>query len=119
MMEDAVVTLLTSRLDSIDRSIRDEKRESAESRRRVYQKLEDQERKFEMVIARLTELERVTSTMAPTIKELVALRMQVDAAGKLGNFLWGAGRHIIAAAVGLVAAWAWFSGFISNLLSGK
>lgn len=118
-MDDAIVTLLTSRLDSIDRSISEEKRESAESRRRVYQKLEDQERKFEMVIARLTELERVTTNMAPTVKELVALQMQVAAAGRLGNALWGAGKYIISAAVGLAGAWAWFSGFVSNLFSGR
>lgn len=113
-MEDALVALLTSRLDSIDRSISEEKRDSAESRRRVYEKLEHQDRKIEKILNRLEALEDVTSSMSPTIAEFVTMKTQVVGAGRLGSMLWKAGGYIMTAAVSFASAWAWITGFFSG-----
>lgn len=119
VMEDAFVRMLTSRLDSIDRAISEEKRSSAESRKRVYEKLESQDRQFEVVLRRISELERVTTAMSPTIKEFVTLQAQVAAAGKIGSVLWDFGKYVMAGAAGVAAAWAWLSGYLSSLFSGR
>ena len=115
MMQDAFVAMLTSRLDTIDRSISEEKRDSAESRRRVYNKLEEQDRKIEAVLTRLTELERVTSSMSPTVAEYIEYKSQVKGAGKLGRFLWFLGGYILTGAATAASTWVWAKGYFASL----
>lgn len=113
-MDDAHVTLIMGRLDSIERSIVEEKRDSAESRRRVYEKLEgqdrslqQQDRKLERIDTRVETLEKAILTMSPTVAEFVTMKTQAQGAGKLGKFVWSAGKLVIAGAASAAATWAW------------
>lgn len=115
-MQDAFVAMLTSRLDTIDRSISEEKRDSAESRRRVYAKLEEQDKKVEAILRRLSDLEQVTSSMSPTVAEYIEYKSQVKGAGKLGKFLWTLGGYILTIAATAASSWAWAKGYFSSLI---
>ena len=111
-MESNLVTLLTSRLDSIDRAISEEKRDSADSRRRMYEKLEAQDRMMEKVLVRLEPLEALTSPMSPTVSEFVTMKTQVQGAGKAGLFLWRAGGFLLSVAAGAAGMLAYVKGFL-------
>lgn len=114
MMDQAVVSLITGRLDSIDRAINEERRDSAESRRRVYEKLEGQDSKLERLDARVETLERTILTMSPTVAEFVDYKAQVRGAGRLGRFLWVCGGFLLTAASSFVAAYAWLAGLFTS-----
>lgn len=113
-MDQAIVTLLTNRLDSIDRSIAEERRDSAESRRRVYDKLENQDNKLERIDARVEVLEKALLTMSPTVAEFVTTKEQIRGAGKLGAVLWKIGGFLLAAASGAVGVLAWAQGLFTS-----
>lgn len=113
-MDQSLVTLISGQLESINRSIADERRDSAESRRRVYEKLEKQDEKLERFDARMQTLENAILTMSPTVAEFVTMKTQAQGAGKLGVFVWSTGKVVIATAAGAAATWAWLAGFFSS-----
>lgn len=111
---DNLVTLITSRLDSIDRTMHEDRREAAESRKQVYDKLEEQSSHIALIGSRVQTLEKAIVDMSPTVAEFVTMKAQVQGAGKLGTGLWTIGSWVLTAAVGFVSAWAWLQGFFSN-----
>ena len=113
-MDQALVTMISGQLDSINRSIADERRDSAESRRRVYEKLEGQDKSLERLDARVQTLENAILTMSPTVAEFVTMKAQAHGAGKLGKFLWLSGKLLLAAAASAVTTWAWVAGLFGS-----
>ena len=113
-MDASVVALITSRLESIDRSITEERRDSAESRRRVYQKLDQQGHAIAEMWSRVEALEKSMNEMSPTVAEFVTRKTQVVTAGKLGLGLWKLGGVILTAAAGFAGALAWLQGFFTD-----
>lgn len=113
-MDQALVTMISGQLDSINRSIADERRDSAESRRRVYEKLEQQDQKLERLDARVQTLENAILTMSPTVAEFVTMKAQAQGAGKLGKFVWSSGKIVIAMAASAAGTWAWVAGFFGS-----
>lgn len=120
-MDQSIVTLITNRLDSIDRSIAEERRDSADSRRRVYEKLESQDakldsqdRKLERFDARLETLEKALLTMSPAVADYVQTKQKVVGAGRLGAGLWRLGGFVLTAASGAAGYWAWMQGLFTT-----
>lgn len=113
-MDQALVTMISGQLDSINRSIADERRDSAESRRRVYEKLEKQDDSLTRLDARVQTLETAILTMSPTVAEFVTMKTQAQTAGKLGVFVWSTGKVVIATVAGAAATWAWLAGFFGS-----
>ncbi len=113
-MDASVVALIANRLDSIDRSITEERRDSAESRRRVYEKLEEQGHDISVISSRVETLEKSINEMTPTVAEFVTYKTQVKVAGSLGSFLWKLGGYILAMASASTAAYVWLQGFFTT-----
>lgn len=113
-MDASVVSLITSRLDSIDRSISEERRDSAESRSRVYEKLEKQGQDLGLISSRVETLEKSINDMSPTVAEFVSYKTNVKVAGSLGQFLWKFGGWVLATASALAASYAWLQGFFTS-----
>lgn len=105
-MQDAHVTLILDRLGSIERSIENEKRDSSESRRRVYEKLETLDKKQDITDMRVEKLEQAITSMSPTVAEFLNYKAQVAGAGRLGKALWRLGGVILGAAAALSAYWS-------------
>lgn len=104
-MQDAHVALILDRLGSIERSIENEKRDSSESRRRVYEKLETLDKKQDITDLRVEKLEQAITSMSPTVAEFLNYKAQVTGAGKLGKFLWWVGGIVLGAAATAAAYW--------------
>lgn len=100
------MTLIIDRLSSIERSIENERRDGAESRRRTYDKLETLDKKQDMTDMRIEKLEQAITSMSPTVAEFLNYKAQVTGAGKLGKFLWWVGGIVLGAAATAAAYWS-------------
>lgn len=110
MAESAEVQL--ARLEEQTKSLRemlgtlvDEMRTAAQGRRVIYEKLENAERGMIHIGHRLDKLEASVEAIKPTTAELERVRDRVVVAGRLGVWLWTAGKALLAAAAGAVTYW--------------
>lgn len=112
-MDDAHVQLILSKFDEVNRrqdllaqQMAEDRRESAESRRRVYEKVDDIKHHVSAVSGKVERLESSVASMSPAVTEFVTLKAQAKGAGRLGSSLWWAGGVLLTLAGGLVASWA-------------
>lgn len=109
-MDDAHVALILTRFDEINRQLA----EGSDGRRRTYEKVEAVARELLLLTTKVENLEHTVSSMSPTVQEFVTMKQQAQGAGKLGAFLWSAGRILLAGAAAAAAYWAsmsaWFKG---------
>lgn len=105
---DAALALIIDRLQNIDKRMEHAERNASMSRQRMYDKLDTVEREQDKAGVRFEKLETAILTMSPTVAEFVALKANAQAAGRLGSFLWNAGKVLMAAAAGAAAMWGAF-----------
>jgi len=106
-MDEVHVTLILSKFDEISRQLSEDRRDSAESRRRTYEKLDSTNASITALDNRVDGLEKSINTMSPTVAEFLEYKSQVRGAGRLGKGLWWLGGFILGAAVALVNGWNW------------
>lgn len=99
---DVHATILMSRFDAIERRMSEDRQDSAESRRRIYEKLEYQSSLLTTLDGRVQKVEKAVEGAAPTLAEFNSYKDQVRGAGRLGKFLWGVGGFVLAGAVALI-----------------
>lgn len=109
-MDEAHISLILARFDVIERQLA----EGSDGRRRTYEKVELVGRELLLLTAKVDGLEASVGAMSPTVAEFVTMKQQAKGAGRLGAFIWSAGRIILAAAAGAATYWAawaaWFKG---------
>lgn len=104
--DSATVALLSSvaqEVRDIRRKMDGDARLAAESRRGVYQKLDDHGKSLLDMGHRLRSVEKSVSDATPTLEEFKTYKHQVHGAGKLGRSLWRIGAVLLAAAAALYA----------------
>lgn len=113
MTNGSAVLLILDRLKSIDETMAEERKSSAVSRQRVYDKLDKTDHMISKIENRVERLEHAITTMSPTVAEFLTYKAQVQGAGKLGKFLWWIGGLLLGAAAALATQWhnlvAWAS----------
>lgn len=111
-MSETVVSIIMGGITDIKQSIAEDKRDATESRRRVYDKLEDQSRAMYELTARVATVESSVASMAPSVAEFNSMRTKAAGAGKLGRFLWVTGGIVLSWALWIVTSFssitAWF-----------
>lgn len=106
-MDEVHVTLILSKFDEINRQLADDRRDSAESRRRMYERQDQIATNVATISNRVDGLEKSVNHMSPTVAEYLDYKSQVRGAGKLGKFLWFLGGIILTVAAALVTSWNW------------
>jgi tetrahydromethanopterin S-methyltransferase subunit B len=94
--------------------------QSADSRRRMYDKIEDVAKDVSdirvnvaKIDGRVTAVERRVEEATPTLQDYIRTKAKVEGAGGLGRFLWWLGGIVLGIAATLYAAWR--DGVISGL----
>lgn len=118
-MDDVHAAMLMSRFDEISRRMSEDRQDSADSRRRIYAKLEQQSSILKDVDGRVIKLERSMEAAAPTLAEYGEIKAQVRGAGRLGKLLWGIGGFVLAIAVTLANTWTTISAYVHSLVTGR
>lgn len=118
-MDDVNAAMLMSRFDEIGRRMSEDRQDSAESRRRIYSKLEQQSAILKDVDSRVLKLERSMDAAAPTLAEYSDIKAQVRGAGRLGKMLWGLGGFVLAIAVTLANTWSSVSAYLHALVTSR
>lgn len=108
-MDEVHVTLILSKFDEINRTLAEDRRDSAENRRRMYERQDAIAQNVATVASRVDGLEKSVNSMSPTVAEYLEYKSQVRGAGKLGKFLWFIGGLLLSAAVSLYAGWSWLA----------
>lgn len=108
-------TMVLNRLADIDRAISDERKDSATSRQRVYEKLDGVDDKLNSMDRRVEKLEVALSSINPTVAEFLTYKANVEGARMLGRFLWVTGGVILGFASSTVIAIASGWSFIERL----
>lgn len=118
-MDDVHAAVLMSRFDEISRRMSEDRQDSADSRRRIYAKLEQQSAILRDVDSRVLKLEKSMDAAAPTLAEYSDIKAQVHGAGRLGKLLWGFGGFVLAIAVTLANTWTTISAYVHSLATGR
>ncbi|WP_289036014.1 hypothetical protein [uncultured Roseibium sp.] len=100
-MSDALNTAIMKMMDEGFREVRamlsEQQASASESWRRVYDKLDELQRRVDVV-------EKSVEASEPTLAEVRLYQQQVKGAGKLGRLLWWAGGGLL---TGAVAIYSW------------
>lgn len=103
MAEDgAILTLIMARLEEVainqrdlQTQMRESERSSAESRRRVHEKQDEQNQLLLKLDHRLSTVENAVEAEAPTWAEYRALKARAAGAGTLGRVIWKVGAALV------------------------
>jgi hypothetical protein len=104
-MNSDLVALIVSRLDSIDKTLAEDRKTSTESRGKVYGRLEGMSKQMTDVEGRVVTLEAHITSMSPTVEEFVTYKERVRGAGVLGRLLWMVGGVLLTSAVAISGWW--------------
>lgn len=116
-MDDVRAAMLMSRFDEIGRRMSEDRVESNDSRRRIYEKLEQQSKVLTVLDGRVQKLEKAVEGAAPTLAEFTTYKEQVRGAGRLGRVLWGIGGFVLAAGVALSTVWSHVAAWLQTLIT--
>lgn len=90
--------MMNGRLDKIDEA-------GSERGRRIWEKLNEQDKTLALLDHRFTGLETAVNGQAITLAEYQKMKQKAEGAGWLGKKLWLAGGVVIAAASYLYSGW--------------
>ncbi|MDH6265558.1 hypothetical protein M2360_000948 [Rhizobium sp. SG_E_25_P2] len=111
------LTQIDSRMNRMEERMDDEKDAASESRRRIYDRLEQQGSTLITVSHRMEGLEKAVAADSVTLSDFRETRAKAAAAGWVGGWLWRTGKYVLGAAAALYAMrqdvaawWHWFIG---------
>lgn len=109
---DVMLAAVSEDLRQIRSEMRADRDNASESRRRVYEQLEDvkkgqgeQTQRLEAASTRLEAVEKSMEDAAPTLAEYRAYKQRVKGAGMLGRSLWIVGGAVLTCAGAIYGFW--------------
>ena len=113
MTDNAIMTMMMDRFQSLEQSMERARQESADSRRAMYAKQDETSTTLIRMDIRVQRLEQEILGMQPALAEVAKIRAQAAGAGRLGVFIWSVGKYLIAAAAAVVSFYIWFTGMFT------
>lgn len=90
--------MMNGRLEKIDEA-------GSERGRRIWEKLNEQDRTLALLDHRFTDLESAVNGQAETLADYQRMRQKAEGAGWLGRKLWWIGGGVLTIAGGLYSSW--------------
>lgn len=94
-MDEVHVTLILSKFDEINRQLADDRRDSAESRRRMYERMDVMQGDVRDLKQKSSETAKAVEDLVPKVKRFADMEAQAKGAGRLGRALWWIGGVLI------------------------
>lgn len=125
-LNDNLAALVLNRLQAIDKTLAEDRRESSASRKKSYERIEEMGEgvtllRLDMseINHRLNKVETAVETLGPQVAEFVTYKSMAEGAGMFGRALWVIGGLVIAAAFAIVTAWQNFASTISAFFTSR
>jgi phage shock protein A len=103
---------LKAQVEALARIVEHQVNTSAQGRARIYEKLEEIERKLDRAEGSIVALTKRVDAIEPTVEDYRTRMIQVKAAGWLGRLLWMIGGILLTGAASLATNSGWIGKFL-------
>lgn len=115
-MDDTHVMLIMSKFDEINRQMADDRREAGDSRRHMYERMDNMSRDVHDLKHKVNSTAETVNDLAPKVKRYADMEQQAQGAGRLGKLLWWVGGGLLAGAAYVYANVAAFKVWLVAVL---